>query len=133
MKETADPIRPILLLILLLVLGAPAGAGDDPSIQGDLRTNVQAAMNRYVDAQTIDGSMRLYDPVTDELLVLRLDALHEGIVRKGDYYVSCADFEDPKGRKVDVDFLVIRDGDELLATQAIVHSVDGKKRAYHLE
>ena len=36
-------------------------------------------------------------------------------------------------KKVDLDFLVIKDGDNLKTIQAVVHSVDGKKRKYHLE
>ncbi len=68
-----------------------------------------------------------------EPLRLEFDSLHEGIVRKGDFYVSCADFVDQSGRKIDVDFLVLPDGDQLKATQGIVHSIDGDKRKYHLE
>ncbi len=117
----------------LLVAGVTAQAGDDPSIKGDLRTNIHAAMNDFVGEQTVDGRVRLYDPVEGRLLSLEFDNLHEGIVRKGEFYVSCADFVDQDGRKIDVDFLVIPKGDELIATQALVHSVDGKKRKYHLE
>ncbi len=90
-------------------------------------------MDSWVDEQTVDGTVRLYDPVEGRLLELRFEELHDGIVKKGDFYVSCADFADQDGRKIDVDFLVLPDGDELIATQAIVHSVDGKKREYHLE
>ena len=117
-----------------LLLAAPAAqAGNDPSIEGDLRKNIQAAMDSWVGEQTVDGTVRLYDPVEGRLLELRFEELHDGIVKKGDFYVSCADFADQDGRKIDVDFLVLPDGDELIATQAIVHSVDGKKREYHLE
>ena len=119
---------------LLVALAAlPVVAGDDPSIKGELRTNIHAAMNDFVEEQAVDGVVRLYDPVEGHLLELKSYELHRGIVRKGDFYVSCADFVDAGGRKIDVDFLVIRDGDRLKATQGIVHSVDGKKRAYHLE
>ncbi len=117
-----------------LLLAAPAAqAGNDPSIEGDLRKNIQAAMDSWVGEQTVDGTVRLYDPVEGRLLELKFEELHDGIVKKGDFYVSCADFADQDGRKIDVDFLVLPDGDELIATQAIVHSVDGKKRQYHLE
>ena len=43
---------------------------------------------------------------------LKLKKLHDGIVKKGDYYVSCADFEDANGNLVDMDFFVLtRDGE----------------------
>jgi hypothetical protein len=64
---------------------------------------------------------------------LKFLKLHEGIVKKGSFYVSCADFLDERGQKVDLDFLVIPDGDSLKTVQAVVHSIDGKKRKYHLE
>lgn len=128
-------MRTALLLIALTVLvpALSSRAGDDPSIKGDLRKGIHAAMTEYVETQTIDGRVRLYDPVDGKLLQLEFDNLHDGIVRKGDFYVSCADFVDQEGRKIDLDFLVLPDGDKLSATQAIVHSVDGKKRKYHLE
>ncbi|MFQ5504534.1 MAG: hypothetical protein ACE5F1_07015 [Planctomycetota bacterium] len=127
--------RTIALVAVLLTLttGGAALAGDDPSIEGDLRTGIQAAMNSYVESQTIDDVVRLYDPVEGRLLRLKFKALHSGIVRKGDFYVSCADFVDQEGREIDVDFLVLPDGATLRATQGVVHAVDGKKRAYHLE
>jgi len=121
------------LLALFLLTGPVAYAADDPSIKGDLRANIQTTMDTFIKNQTIDGTLRLYDPVEDVLLKVKLKKLHPGIVKKGDFFVSCADFVDSKGRKYDLDFLVVPAGDKLIATQAIVHSVDGKKRKYHLE
>ena len=37
------------------------------------------------------------------------------------------------GRRYDLDFLVADQRDGFLVLQALVHSIDGKKRAYHLE
>ena len=119
--------------MLLGLISTSAQAGDDPSIKGDLRTNVHKAMDAYVAQQTIDGALRLYDPVDGKLLSLTSYELHSGIVKKGDFYVSCADFVDQEGRKIDVDFLVLPNDGQLQATQGIVHSVEGKKRSYHLE
>ncbi len=131
-KQAIKRITPLLLALSLLTAPA-ANAADDPSIKGDLRTNIQATMDTFIKQQTIDGTLRLYDPVADELIKVKLKKLHPGIVKKGDFFVSCADFVDSKGRKYDLDFLVVPAGDKLITTQAIVHSVDGKKRKYHLE
>ena len=123
-----------LASLVLLLTTAVAWAGDDPSIKGDLRTNIQAAMDDFVTDQSVGGVVRIYDPVEGRLLKLESYELHSGIVRKGDFYVSCADFADQDGRKIDVDFLVLPDASgKLRATQGIVHSVDGDKRKYHLE
>jgi len=90
-------------------------------------------MNDFINNQTIDGSMYIYDSVKGNLLKLKLDKLHSGIVEKGGFYVSCADFKDQNGNKVDVDFMVRPSGDKFITTQALLHKVDGKKRKYHLE
>ena len=123
----------MLIVTVLGGVGAVVFAANDPSISGDLRSNVRYSMKHYIDQNIVDGRLYLYDAVDGHLLKLSLDELHTGIVKKGDYYVSCADFTDQQGRRVDVDFLVRPKGDLLLTTQALVHSVAGKKRAYHLE
>ncbi len=89
-------------------------------------------MKEFVDKQTIDGVYRHYDPVAGKLLELVPGEIHSGIVKKGDFYVSCADFADSEGHKLDLDFLVIESGGEL-RMQAIVHKVAGEKRPYELE
>lgn len=122
-----------LLFCSAILTGMAALAADDPSIKGDLRTGIGNAMNQYIESQTIDGRFYLYDAVGGQLLNLTFDGLHEGIVDKNGFYVSCADFIDQHGRKIDVDILVRPAGDTLKATQAIVHSIDGDKRQYHLE
>jgi hypothetical protein len=120
-------------LLLALAVGLPVRADDDPSIKGELRQNIQTSMRNYIRSETLDGTFFLYDPVEEKLLRLRLDHLHDGIVRKGDFFVSCADFVDQNGRKLDLDMLVLGSHSKLITTQAIIHAVDGSKRQYHLE
>lgn len=123
----------IISFMAVLFLSSNLMAADDPNIKGDLRQNVKKSMNQYISQNTSDASLWVYDAVDGQLLKLKFVALHEGIVKKGDFYVSCADFTDQKGRKIDIDFLVRPAGNQLIATQALVHAVDGKKRQYHLE
>ena len=120
-------------LVPLFLAGPVSQAADDPSIKGKLRANIQTTMSKFINDHTVKRTFRIYDPVAGKLHKLKLDKLHKGIVKKGDFYVSCADFVDSKGRKFDLDFLVLPDGNKLVATQAVIHSVDGKKRKYHLE
>ncbi len=118
--------------VTFTVVGALAA--DDPSIQGDARTGIQAAMTAYIAAQKVGGESLLhYDAVSGDLRRLTLVELHAGIVKKGHFFVSCADFAQEDGTLVDVDFLVVPTDDGFRVNQAIVHSVAGKKRAYHLE
>ncbi len=108
-------------------------AADDPTIKGNLRTNISQAMSQYVEDQTVDGKIDLYDAVDGKLLSLTFDSLHAGIVKKEGFFVSCADFMDQQDRLIDIDFLVKQSGNTLKVTQAIVHSIDGEERVYHLE
>jgi hypothetical protein len=121
------------ILIAIFFAVTVVHAADDPGIKGAIRQNISQSMGDYIRANTINGSYYMYDAIEGRMLNLKLDALHEGIVKKGEFYVSCADFFDANGRKVDLDFLVIPDGEHMVTTQAVVHAVDGKKRKYHLE
>ena len=123
----------VITILALMTMGQSALAGDDASIKGDLRANIQQSMKQFIDTMAVDSQLYLYDAVDGRLLSLRLKKLHDGIVKKGDYYVSCADFSDADGNIIDVDFLVRPKEGKLITTQALIHSVDGKKRQYHLE
>ncbi len=133
--HSTKPLQRLLQgsLILTILAAGSAVAGNDPSIKGDLRSNIKSAMNHMIQQRTINDSFRYYDPQNNKVYDLKLVELHDGIVKKGDYYVSCADFVTPGGGKVDMDFLVLPDAGKLVATQAVMHKVDGKKRPYHLE
>jgi len=135
MKTAQKLFKPkhYLIAMLLCALSSPLYAANDPSIKGDLRGNIQQSMQSYIDHQIIDGHMYVFDSHKGKLLKLTLDKLHSGIVKKGDFYVSCADFKDQDNRKIDMDFLVRVSDGNFITTQGIVHSVDGKKRKYHLE
>ena len=124
-----------LVTAVFLVLGiVTAGfAADDPSIKGQMRAGIQAAMSEHVKHNSVDGRYAIYDATKGELKWLSLDKLHEGIVKKGDFYVSCADFVDQQGKEYDVDFLVIQEGRSYQVLESVVHAEGGKKRKYHLE
>ncbi len=133
-KKVTDVLLYIMASVILSAgIVSTVFAANDPSIKGDLRKNIQQAMQQFIQQQTINHAMYLYDPVDGALLKLTLDELHDGIVKKGDFYVSCADFKDQKGRKIDVDFLVRSDNHKFLTTQGLIHSINGEKRKYHLE
>jgi len=121
------------LLLASLTFSAAALSANDASIKGDLRMNIQQSMTDFIEHQTINEHLYVYDAVKGKLLQLKLEELHSGIVKKGDFYVSCADFIDQNGNKVDIDFMVRKANNSLITTQALVHSIDGIKRKYHLE
>lgn len=95
---------------------------------------VLKALQEFIDAQIIDGAFPLYDAVTDDLLLLSFKEIHDATMRlNGGFIATCADFTDKDGTVYDIDFLVAEKGDGYRVLQAVVHSVDGEKREYHLE
>ena len=63
-------------------------------------------MKDHVAESLVDSVYAIYDGQEGALLRLKLGALHSGIVKKAEFYVSCADFTDASGREYDLDFLV---------------------------
>ena len=123
----------VYLLIIFFAVSAVAYAADDPGIKGKLREGISSAMNEHINQNTVDNRYVIYDAVAGKLKRLEFDKLHKGIVKKGDFYVSCADFIDSEGRKYDIDFLVGDTGKGLITLESVVHSINGKKRVYHVE
>ena len=129
-------MRAIGIMGLVLVLWGGGGVNvvaGDSGISVDMRRGVQSAIQDHVDQHLVSGRYVIYDAVAGHLKKLKLDEIHEGIARVGDFYVACADFVDPKGVKYDLDLLVIEDNGQFRVLETVVHSIDGKKRTYHLE
>ena len=116
-----------------LLLAASAHAGDDPSIPAKRKAGVQKAMAAHIDANRVGDHYVIYEAVAGKLLRLRFGELHAGVVRKGEFYVSCADFTDADGTPIDVDFLVAGDEDGFRVLEGVVHKVGDAKRPYHVE
>ncbi len=129
-------MKSVILLLTLCFstfLGSPAHGGDDPSIKGKTREDIQSSMVSYIKSNSVEGKFIVYDAVTDELKRLTFKKLHSGIVKKGEFYVSCVDFVDENDNKYDIDYLVMDKDGVMRVLQSIVHSINGEKRKYHVE
>ena len=118
-----------------------AEAPTPEEVTAEEKVAVQEAMKKYVDTLIADNNG--FMPMLHEGKVLELelafsekypDAFHEGVVKYGSLYTSCADFVDPKtGDKYDIDFLVSMNNDSITVVQPLVHSLNGVKSPYDLE
>lgn len=124
---------PVIALALFFGLCGVSFGGDDPSIKGKTREGIQSAMKRHIDGNIVDGKYVIYDAVDGKLRKLKFDKVHEGIVKKADFYVSCADFVDGGGNKYDLDLLVVERNGDFRVLETVVHAINGEKRKYHLE
>jgi len=121
------------LLAICLGISQVTVAGDDPSIKGQQRLDIKTAMGNHIGDNLVSGKYVIFDAKNGTLKKLELKELHSGVVKKGDYFVSCADFVDDKGKLYDLDFLVTKNGAQYRVIQSLVHAVDGNKRPYHVE
>ncbi len=124
---------PVIALALFFGLCGVSFGGDDPSIKGKTREGIQSAMKRHIDGNIVDGKYVIYDAVDGKLRKLKFDKVHEGIVKKADFYISCADFVDGGGNKYDLDLLVVERNGDFRVLETVVHAINGEKRKYHLE
>lgn len=124
---------PIGALAIVLGVSAVCFGADDPSIQGKTRKAIQSAMKSHIDENLIEGKYVVYDAIKGELKRLKFKRVHEGIVKKADFFVSCADFVDDRGNEYDLDLLVVEKDGTFRVLETLVHSINGNKRKYHLE
>lgn len=101
---------------------APAA---EPSAQ-----EIKDTMKEHVEEKTSeDGSFLIMDDKTGQMRQLVLERVHERVGKTGDYYYSCADFNDKiSGEKIDVDLDVENAGGNLSVVDARIHKVNGKER-----
>ena len=116
-----------------LGLGTSAQAADDPSIKGQMRTDIQAAMTAHINYSLLDGKYVVFDGMDGKVMRLTYDALHKGIVHKGGFFVSCADFRDAAGTRYDLDFLVAETDGDYRVMQTVVHKVGDNERKYTVQ
>ena len=123
----------VLTGLLAIGIAQLAFAGDDPSIKGQQRLDIKTAMGAHIQDGVINGQYVIFDANNGALKKLTLEELHQGAVKKGEFYVCCADFVDAKGKLYDLDFLVAKKGNQYRVVQSLVHAVDGNKHKYHVE
>lgn len=102
--------------------GIPAETPTAEDIRQTMKSHV---LEQSSETETFD----VYDPETGNTRKLSLLKVHERVGKTGDYYYSCADFEDTgTGEKLDLD-LDVEDADgELSVVDVRIHKLDGKER-----
>jgi hypothetical protein len=115
-------IREIAVRILfsVLLVGLPTAAG---SVTLTEKAGLQAAMQRHIDRQSVDGSFLTLDEKSGEIRALHPATTHPKILSVGPYFMMCYDFLDDGGRKVSVDFLLA----QKKASYVVFHSIVGSR------
>lgn len=93
--------------------------------------DLESKIREIIDQKSKDtGSLRLDDPVTKAVWMLKLDKVHTDRLTQLDpaTYFACVDMIASNGRKVDVDFFLKDRGGKLEMTDMTVHKIDGVAR-----
>ena len=114
------------------MLPISAFSADDPNIPKSTKAKVQTAMTNHINkmVKINEGTYPILDPDTRKIVQLDFKKLHKGVVVKGSegkYYISCADFTDKSGIKIDIDFLVSPNYE---VVESLIHKKDGKRMDY---
>lgn len=109
---------PAAALAFLLALAAAAGSANAVSLSE--KAALQAAMQVYVDQQTVGGVFLYLDKEKGEARALHPVTAHPMIFTMGPHYVLCFDFRDAAGAHVNIDFYMARKGSSYVVFHAAV-------------
>ena len=111
-----------LTLFLIPLLGALPTTAWGLSLSE--KAGLQAAMQRYIDRQMVDGVFLYLNSESGEVRALHPVTAHSVIIRMGQHYVLCFDFRDDQGNDVNVDFYLARQD----ASYVVFHTtIDDRK------
>ncbi|MBW2252460.1 MAG: hypothetical protein JRF60_18025 [Deltaproteobacteria bacterium] len=91
---------------------------------------IRDAMKDYVvEKSKKSGMFEIMDPATGKMRYLELEKVHERVGKTGNYFYSCADFNDTKsGQLLDLDLDVEHKNGKLNVVDVRIHKVAGKSR-----
>ncbi len=108
-------MRGVFLLVILCAL--PLTAWSQSLSE---KAALQAAMQRFIDRQTIDGVYHYIDENAGEVRTLHPVTAHPKILTMGEHYVLCFDFRNDDGDKVNVDFYMARKNESFIVFHTAV-------------
>jgi len=131
-----DAAKLLALPVIFHLSGSPGRQAQARTSLRDpaFREAVQAAMLEYIDATAKDGHNLIFDPIKGDFVPARFVKLHKNLsFIAGRFYVSCADFTDPEGHLIDIDYMVADHDGYFAVFQSVIHKRDGKMRDKHME
>ena len=112
------------LIVVIFFMTAPAQADSAMVTKAEL----QAAMHRYIEAKSDEGTFLYVDSLTGSLNRLRPLAAHPKILMTDAYYILCSDFRAAGGERVNVDFFVAKTKRGFLVFEHTVEEREQVKR-----
>lgn len=103
-----DKMKQILaaLAITAVLLASPALASQKLT-NGD-KIQLQAAMQKSISRQLVDGQYLYFDAGKDTVVTLYPVQAHPMILQMGPHFILCSDFRNEAGKDVNIDFYITR-------------------------
>lgn len=101
--------RTFVVTAFLAFLVGTGAAADQVSTLSQ-KTALQAAMQRHIERSLVDGSYLHFDTASGEVRELSPLKAHPVILKMGQYFVLCSDFQDKNGVSVNIDYYLARRG-----------------------
>lgn len=89
---------------------------------------LQATMQQSIAQQLIDGKFYFFNRKIGKIQSLFPAKPHPLILSIGDQFIVCADFRDPAGKSVNVDFFVARQGNGFVIFDTVIDDHDSITR-----
>ena len=105
-------------LICALIANASAYAEQTTGV-GE-KAMLQVSMQRHIDRSLVNGAYLHMIKETGDVQELHPVAAHPMILKMGEYFVLCSDFQDKNAKSVNIDFYMARRGDTFIVFQALV-------------
>lgn len=92
--------------------------------------DIREAINDYIKKESARTQrLDIYDGEAGKMRSLKFIRVHERVGKSGNYYYSCADFEDSAtAEMLDLDFDVREKYGKLVVVEVRIHKVAGKER-----
>ena len=108
----------VLGIVVVRSLSRPGFA--EPALSLGQKATLQAAMQRHIERQSVDGVYLQLNGDTGDVRRLHPGAAHPLIVRMGEVFVLCTDFRDDGGDHVNVDFYLVPKDNFFVVFQTVV-------------
>lgn len=89
---------------------------------------LQVTMKKAINARTVDGKFNYFDAETDSVVSLYPAKSHSMILKMGESYILCSDFRNESGKKVSIDFYVVRKDDSFAVIDTVIGNRDSIRR-----
>jgi cytochrome c556 len=119
LRKEGMQMRYVLFVVLFLITLVGACSSEAGGVDKEA---AQEAMRTYIDAKMAKGG----GPYDIQGTKAEFDYIHSGVKKKGDFYVSCADFK-AGGDVYDIDYYVKSDGEKYVVVKELFHKKNGKK------